>query len=53
MAASVYTLQFDRHRQMAKTLPVLTFNYSTDTVVTYMDSYHSERRAYERQAASR
>jgi len=36
MAASglnVYTLQFNRHRQTAETLPVLTSDYTIDTVV--------------------
>jgi len=31
--SQVYTLQFNRHRQTAETLPVLTSDYTTDTVV--------------------
>jgi len=33
LRSQVYTLQFNRHRQTAETLPVLTFDHTTDTVV--------------------
>ena len=41
MAAS--GLQFNRHRQVAETLTVLTSDYTTDTV-----NSNAERRAYEK-----
>jgi len=31
--SQVYTLQFNRHRLRAETVPVLTSDYTTDTVV--------------------